>query len=234
MGAMPEAAELWPGLAVALGIGLLIGVERERRKGARHASAGVRTFALTALLGALCLHLGAAPLLAVGTVAVAAFAALDYLRSGNGRLTTEMALLLTLLLGALATRQPAPAAALGVIIAMLLAERTRIHFFVSRVITDAELHDTLVLASAVLVVLPLIPNRFVGPFSAINPYSLWTIVVLTLSINAIGQLALRLLGARYGLALTGSRTVFRSEDHSILARRWRWPPRLAWCCWPPP
>jgi uncharacterized membrane protein (DUF4010 family) len=142
-------------LATALGIGLLIGVERERRKGegASRSPAGIRTFAVSCLLGAVSLELGGEVLLAAATVAVAALLAIAYARSRtrDPGLTTEAALLLTVLLGGLAMRQPALASGLGVTLAILLAARTRLHRFVSSVLTEAELADGLILAAAVLV-----------------------------------------------------------------------------------
>ena len=214
---LPDAP--WLELAVALGLGLLIGAERERRKGegAARAPAGIRTFALVALLGALAFELGGALLLAVAVLAVAGFAALGYRRTRDGDpgLTSEAALLLTALLGALAMRDPALASGLAVAVAILLAARSRIHHFVRSVLTEAELHDALILAAAALVVLPLTPDRFLGPFEALNPRTLWTIVVAMLVVSAAGYVALRLLGARYGLALSGLASGFVSSAATI-------------------
>ena len=137
-------------LATALGIGLLVGAERERRKGSgpSRAIAGLRTFAVTAMLGAVCMLTGGELLLAVATAGVTAFAALGYWRNRDADpgLTTEIALLLTLLLGALTIAQPALAASLGVMLAVLLAAKSRLHHFVKAVMTERELGDALVLA----------------------------------------------------------------------------------------
>src|ERR1700741_4570282 len=90
-------------LAVALGIGLLIGIDRERRKGdgPSRAPAGLRTFAITSLCGAIALTVGGELLLAVVTVGVFALAALSYWRTldEDPGLTTEAALVVTVLLG---------------------------------------------------------------------------------------------------------------------------------------
>ena len=116
-------------LGVALGIGLLIGAERERRKGEgpKRGPAGIRTFAISAALGAISLELGGAILLAGMVAAVAGLSILAYLRTHqqDPGLTTEASLLLTLLLGALAMREPALASAAAVGIAILLAARAR-------------------------------------------------------------------------------------------------------------
>ena len=154
-------------LAVALGIGLMIGTERERHKGvgATRGSAGIRTFTGASLCGAIAFMAGGAAVLAVAVGAVTVLAALGYWRTRNDDpgLTTEIALVLTTLLGAFSVRQQAAAAAVAVIVAALLAARTPLHNFVSKVLTEAELNDALIFAGATLVVLPLLPNRPWGP-----------------------------------------------------------------------
>jgi len=206
-------------LAVALGIGLLIGLERERRKGAGPARsvAGIRTFTVAALLGAVSMMLGGEILLAVAAGSVAVLTAIGYHRTlkDDPGLTTEIALLLTLLLGALAMHEPPLAAGLAVVLAVLLAARNRIHHFVRRVLTAQELEDALMLAAATLVVLPLVPDRHIGPYAAINPRITWTIVVLMLAIGAAGHVCVRLLGARFGLAVAGFVSGFVSSAATI-------------------
>jgi len=202
-------------LGVALGIGLLIGAERERRKGEgpRRRPAGIRTFAIRSVLGAVSLELGGAILLAVMVAALASLVVLAYLRTyqQDPGMTTEASLLLTLLLGALAMREPALASAVAVVVAILLAARTRMHRFVRSVLTEAELHDALIFAASVVVVLPLMPNRYVGPFAAVNPRTIWRIVVLMMAVSAAGYIAVRVLGARFGLALAGLASGFASS-----------------------
>jgi uncharacterized membrane protein (DUF4010 family) len=215
---MPIAEETWLRLAIALGIGLLIGIERERRKGEGPARsvAGIRTFAVAALLGAVSLLLGGEILLSVVVCGVLLLAAIGYYRSTEDPgLTTEVALLLTALLGALAMRQPALAAGLGAGVAILLAARSRMHHFARKVLTEGEFNDALMLAAATLVVLPLIPDRYIGPFAAVNPRVAWTIVILMMAIGAAGHIALRLLGPRYGLAVAGFAAGFVSSAATI-------------------
>ena len=216
---MTSPSDYWTRIAVALGIGLLIGIERERRKGQGYnrAPAGVRTYAITALLGAISFELGGFILLAVVTASVAGLAALGYMRtrSRDPGLTSESAQLLTVLLGALAMREPILASALGVTVALLLAARTWIHHFVRQVLTETELDDALVLAAAALVVLPLMPDLYVGPFDAINPHTLWVIVVLMMSISSTGYIAQRLFGPRYGLPAAGLASGFVSSSATI-------------------
>lgn len=210
-------------LLVALGIGLLVGGERERHKwrgrGAAPAVAGVRTFAITALLGAVCLRAGGEVLLAVALAAVAALCAigLRHRPPGEAGLTTEIALILTLLLGALAEAEPALASALGVTLAVLLAARDWLHHFIRAVVTEQEMWDALIIAAATLVVLPLVPDRYVGPFAAINPRTTWTLVVLIMAVSAAGHVAARVLGTRLGLAAAGFAAGFVSSTATVAA-----------------
>lgn len=204
----------WTAFAIALGIGLLVGAERERSEGndEGRAVAGIRTFAVVALLGAASATL--APLLiAVALAAVALLIAIAYARdiARDPGLTTESSLLLCLLLGALATRTPALAAGLAVALTALLASRDAIHHFVRGVLTEAELNNLLVLAAATLIVLPLLPDRQLGPFDAINPHALWLIVILIMSIGALAHTLLRLVGDRIGLPLVGLLSGFVSS-----------------------
>ena len=137
------------GLAVALGIGLLVGIERERRgAGGGHPVAGVRTFALVALSGAVAERLGtAAMVIGAAFVALAALASYRASRERDPGLTTEVAMLLVFLLGVLALRETTLAAGLGVAVALLLSAKSRVHHFVQRVLTEQELHDALLLAA---------------------------------------------------------------------------------------
>ncbi len=212
-----------PGTALpyltALGIGLLVGLERERRKGdgPGRGSAGIRTFALVALLGALADQLGGTMLVAVLLAAVTLLAGLGYRRQPNADpgLTSEVALLLVAMLGALAVRDAALAALLGVLVAGLLAAKPAMHRFARGILTDAEVSDGLVLAGATLVVWPQLPDRAMGPFAAINPHSLWLVVILILAIGAAGHVAVRALGPRYGLAASGLASGFVSSIATI-------------------
>lgn len=214
---MPEHLALR--LAISLGIGLLIGVERERRKGPGPARlpAGIRTFALTALTGGICMGLESELLLVVMGLAVAAFGLFAWRRrsTDDPGLTTVMALLTTLLLGALAVRLPELAAGLAVVVTILLASRTRLHRFAQDVLTEQELNDALFFAAATLIILPLTPNRPVGPLGVLNLHTLWELVIIVLSISAAGHIALRTLGPRYGLPLVGFASGFISSAATI-------------------
>jgi uncharacterized membrane protein (DUF4010 family) len=201
-------------------VGLLIGLERERANLERTvpSAAGMRTFAITAIAGAVAAAAGGVALLGIALAGVGLLVALSYWRTleaqGPG-LTTEIALLLTLLIGGLAMTAPAAAGAAGVVTALLLAARQRLHHFAGSALSDEEVRSALILAAAVIVVLPLLPNRPMGPFNALNPWSVWRLVVLVLLIGAAGHLATRLLGPRYGLPIAGLASGFVSSSATI-------------------
>jgi uncharacterized membrane protein (DUF4010 family) len=206
-------------LGAALAVGLLIGIERERSKGQgpRRAAAGVRTFTLIALAGAISLELGGLPAFLVVAAVVGAFAALSYLRSfrHDPGLTTEVAMIVTLLLGGLALREPQVAGSLAVIVTIVLASRTPVHDWIRNVLTDEEVRDGLILAAAALVILPLLPEKPVDPWGVLDLRRLWTLAVLVMAINGLGYIAVRALGAKVGLALAGLFSGFVSSTATI-------------------
>ncbi|MFN3571183.1 MAG: MgtC/SapB family protein [Polaromonas sp.] len=220
---MPSAPDFSTllGLSVALGIGLLVGAERERRKGSgpTRGAAGIRTFAAASMLGAVGVLLGGGLLLAAVALVTGALAVVSYQRTReqDPGMTTEIALLLTCLLGGLAMRDAVLAAGVGAALAALLAARNRLHHFVRSVLTERELHDALLFSAAALIALPLAPDRFMGPFDAVNPYAISRLVVLVMAISALGYVATRALGPRYGLPLAGFAAGFISSTATIHA-----------------
>ena len=206
-------------LAVALGIGLLIGAERERRKGEGpwRSPAGIRTFSITSLVGAISFVVGGEVLLAIATAGVILLTAAAYWRGheDDPGLTTEIALILTALLGGLSMQQPALAGGLAVTVAVLLAARSPLHRFVRSVLTEDELKDALIFASATLIVLPLVPDRPMGLYGALNPHSIWILVILIMAISAAGYIAVRIVGARFGLPIAGLASGFISSTATI-------------------
>ena len=209
---------LWLNLAVALGLGLLIGAERERSKETipDSSSAGIRTFTIASLLGAVSSMVNFW-LLVVSIFCVTIFEAIAYFnqRGKEPGLTTEVALIFTMILGGLAMSSAALAAALAVSVAVLLAAKEPIHGFVLGVVTKDELNDFLILAAATLIILPLVPDASIGPFEAINPRNLWLIVILVMTISAFGHLALRWLGGRIGLPIVGLVSGFISSIATV-------------------
>jgi uncharacterized membrane protein (DUF4010 family) len=206
-------------LGAALAVGLLVGIERERSKGQgpRRAAAGVRTFTLIALAGAISLELGGMPAFLVVAGVIGAFAALSYLRSfkRDAGLTTEVAMVVTVLLGGLALSEPQVAGALAVIVTIILASRTPVHDWIKNVLTDEEVRDGLILAAAALVILPLLPEQPVDPWGVLDLRKLWTLAVLVMAINGLGYIAVRALGAKVGLALAGLFSGFVSSTATI-------------------
>ena len=190
-------------LGAALGAGLLIGLVRERGN-TTHSAAGLRTHALVALAAAVAAWLGTAVLL-VTLAAVALLTAISY-RVTNAKdpgLTGEVALVATTLLGALAVRSPAMAAGLAVVMAVLLFAKEPLHRISRELLSEREVFDGLFLLASALVVLPLLPDRGFGPHDALNPRKLWLLVVLVMGVGALGHLALRVVGNRWGLAVSG-------------------------------
>jgi uncharacterized membrane protein (DUF4010 family) len=206
-------------LAAAIGIGLLIGAERERRKGSglQRGAAGVRTFTLAAFAGALSSYLQSEALLVIVAAGAVLFSALAYRYTArrDPGLTTEFALLVTVLLGALTIQNPLLAAGLSVVTTILLAARQRIHRTLKNLLSEQEAHDALVFLAATLVILPIVPNRALGPLDAFNPRKIWELVVLVMAVGAASYFALRALGSRLGLALAGFVGGFISASATI-------------------
>jgi uncharacterized membrane protein (DUF4010 family) len=192
------------GLLAALGGGLLVGIQRERRKREGEAAAGVRSFTVVALIGAVAALLGPVAI-GVGGAAVAAMAVASYWHSADHDpgLTTELALLATFLLGALALAQPQLGASLFVALAALLQSKEVLHDFTRRVLSEREVDDALLFAASVLIVLPLLPDRAFDPWGVLNLRNLWLVAVLVMAINAGGYIAHRAFGSRVGLVIAG-------------------------------
>jgi len=213
----PETS--WINLGVALAVGFLIGIERERTKGTgpNRAVAGLRTFTLISFAGALSLWIGGIPVFIAAGGIIGLLIAVGYMRTRetDPGLTTEIAMLVTFLLGGLAVREPRLAAALSVIVAILLAFRSYAHNWVKNVLTDEEVRDGLLLAAAALVILPLTPTEPIDPWGVVQPRKLWMLAVLVMAINALGYVALRALGAKTGLAIAGLLSGFVSSTATI-------------------
>lgn len=188
---------------VALAIGLLLGFERERSHN-RTLPAGSRSFALLSLLGAAAAAFGPWAIIA-GLFGVAVLMALAYFRSSDDDLgtTTEIAAIVAYLLGALAFSQPALAVAVAVIVVALLASKSRIHRFARDIVTEVEMEDAIKFFVVAFVVLPMLPDRALGPYGVLNPAKVWLLVVLLTGIGWLGYVGVRALGAERGLLVTG-------------------------------
>ena len=206
---------LLEGLLTALGVGLLIGLVRERRRNdpqSGPSAAGLRTHALAATAAATAWHLDPRAFLVLFATG-GALIAVSYRRTAESDvgLTGEFALVSTMLLGALAVDSTALAAGLGVVTAILLHLRSELHHLGREVITEAEVHDGLLLAAAALIVLPLLPRNAVDPWGVLVPAALWKLVVLVMAAGVTGQVVLRLVGARVGLPVAGFFAGFASS-----------------------
>ena len=203
-----------PGLALALAIGLLIGVERgwrlrEEAEGAR--VAGIRTFALLGLLGGLVgLEAGRGAIVLPAILVAGAIGALllgyarEMRRQGSLSATSALAGILTLALGALATTGDMALASIGAGAAViLLASRKALHHAI-RLTSETDMKALVRLVLVVFVILPLLPDGAIGPFGALNPRRLWTVVVVTGSISFIGYALVRWLGERRGALVTAA------------------------------
>ncbi|MEW5965322.1 MAG: DUF4010 domain-containing protein [Pseudomonadota bacterium] len=199
-------------LLVALAIGLLIGVERgwmrrEDPEGGR--TAGLRTFALTGLLGGVVGLLagrlaGGAVLLGLALLVYGAL--IGFLRyremhhDGTYGATTVVAALVTFALGALAAAgEPAAAAAASVATAALLSLKSALHGWLKR-LTWEELRAGLILLAMTVVLLPILPDRGMGPWQALNPRELWLMTILIAGVSSVGYVAIKTMGERHGIA----------------------------------
>lgn len=194
--------------ATSLGIGLLIGLERERQPDIK---AGVRTFALVCLLGCLAALLtqttGNSWILAAGFISVAAMMitalATDPLENGDPGTTSIVALLVCYVLGAIVWYgHTSLAVMLGIITTVLLYFKHQLHDMTQR-LTPTDILSMLQFGVLSLVILPLLPNQDFGPYLALNPHHIWWMVVLISGVSLAGYTALRLVGTRHGAILLG-------------------------------
>lgn len=200
--------------SVALGVGLAIGLERERSHAdSAELPAGMRTFAIAALAGAIAASLPIPLAVPAVLLTVAVLAALGYHHSANvdPGVTTELALVATTLLGAYAVSEPEMTAGLGTVLLVLLYAKAALHRFARTVITQRELADLLILAVAALLIWPAVPDRNMGPLNAWNPHTLWLVVLLVMLTGNAGHFAARWFGERVGLPLAGLFSGFASS-----------------------
>jgi uncharacterized membrane protein (DUF4010 family) len=209
--ATPDPLEMALRLAAALGLGVLLGLERERAKTAG-SFAGVRTFGLLALSGGVAAYLESVlgqPWLALGVfAAVSALVVVSYAvtaQRGELGVTTEISALLAFLLGFLCVRgHVLTAAGLAVASGGVLALKEWLHRLAGR-IEAADVEATLKFAIVSVIILPLVPNENFGPapLDVINPYKIWLMVALISGLNFASYLLVKLVGTEHGIGLTG-------------------------------
>ncbi|MGH7811961.1 MAG: MgtC/SapB family protein [Candidatus Binatia bacterium] len=196
----------------ALGLGLLLGLERERKRDAELLFGGIRTFALIALLGALGAFMERE--LDQGWLVLAAFVALSALvivsyattaARGELGITTEVSALLAFIVGALCGWEQVGVASVATVVCLLLLTLKDFLHRLARRVELADVEATLQFAVISVIILPLLPNETFGPppVDVINPYKIWLMVVLIAGLNFLGYLLVKVLGNEHGLVLTG-------------------------------
>ena len=197
--------------AVAIGLGMLLGLERERTKG-EEGGAGVRTFALIALSGAIAGFVGKN--LGLEGLALAMFAAVAALilgmyvvtsLRGDTGVTTEISSLLAFLLGLLCVHGELQlASGVAVTMALLLALKDWLHRLAGRIDTS-DVEATLKFGIVTLIILPLVPDINYGPapLDVVNPYKIWLMVVLISALNFASYLLIKIVGAEHGIGIAG-------------------------------
>ncbi len=209
-----SSIDLFGRLALALAIGLLFGVERgwqerEARPGTR--AAGIRTFALVGLLGAIWgLLAQVAGSVALGLAALGFAGSFGFFSwreeeaAGSLSATGFVAGLLAFALGAYAMAgNKAAAGSVAVAATFILAERRALHGFLET-LKWIELRAVLMLLVMTFVLLPVLPDRFLDPWGALNPYQLWLLTILTAAVSYAGYVAVKLAGPRNGPIYAGA------------------------------
>lgn len=208
-----SALDLAARFGTAAGLGLVLGMERERSQKGEITYAGARTFSLIALLGALTAYLqvehGATGLVVAGFLGVAAIVTVSYFLSfqaGRFGATTEISGLFTFIVGCLCGwGRLGLAAAIGVAGLLLLAIKGWSNQLVER-ISEEDVIAAVKFAVITAIILPLLPNVAYGPTEALqvlNPFKIWLMVVLISGLNFGSYVLVKVVGERHGLGLTG-------------------------------
>lgn len=195
-------------VGLALVLGLLIGMQRERTQGD---IAGIRTFTLITLLGAVCALLApgfggwtvGAGLLAVAALLIVANLLKQCGGDADFGLTTEIAAVLSFAIGAmLTTEHTGLGVVLGGLLVILLHFKEAMHGFVER-IGAKDLRAIMQFVLITLVILPVLPNHSFGPYQVFNPFKIWLLVVLIVAISLAGYVAYKVCGKTAGALLGG-------------------------------
>jgi uncharacterized membrane protein (DUF4010 family) len=197
------------GALIALLLGLLLGLERERAKGDQALFAGIRTFPLFALCGffaALAARQGVPLALPAVLLVVAAYGLASHLRprDRDPGVTTEMTAVLAALLGAtVAWGEVEAAAAAAVVVTLLLTLKAPLHR-IAGMVSEDEILAIVKFGLVAVVLLPLLPDRPVGPYGALVPQQVGLVVVILSGVSLAGYLLVRIFGGRAGWALAGA------------------------------
>jgi len=202
--------------AAALGCGLLIGLERERSKQRenQHSFAGIRSFAICSLLGAICFSFG----LSMGLVGALIIGGISIISTNkqidDPGVTTELAFILTYFIGGLCLWHIPYAAALTVVLTFLLMTKHSMHGVAVKWITELEFKDGIFLLALLLIALPLTPDRDLWG-SVLNPYIILKLLTLILAIQALAHVAKRILPSHHAMFLSALASGFVSSTATI-------------------
>ena len=210
------AQNLITAATAALGCGLLIGLERERSKQRenQHSFAGIRSFAICSLLGAICFSFGFLMGL-IGALIVGGISIISVSKQvEDPGVTTELAFILTYFIGGLCLWHISYAAGLTVVLTFLLMTKHSMHGVAIKWITEREFKDGIFLLALLLIALPLTPNRALWG-SVLNPYIILKLLTLVLAIQALAHIAKRLLSSRHAMFLSALASGFVSSTATI-------------------
>ncbi len=199
-------------IVLMLAMGLIIGLERERKTGMEKFS-GVRTFVLGGMFGLLSVYIGSVlqsyitvmiAFILIGLLTAFGYYA-QYRKSRVVGGTTEVAFLIIFLIGVFSYFDIYPfflTIALGLVTTLILASKEQLHRF-SQHLTTKEILSAVVFVALTFLILPALPNRAVDPWGAINPYRTWLALVLVMSVGFISYMLMKIFGADKGLFITG-------------------------------
>jgi uncharacterized membrane protein (DUF4010 family) len=197
---------------VALALGGLIGLEREyaRYKKKGNDFAGIRTFPLIGLFGAIAAYLGdrysiwifIVSILVLGLLIVVAYSVLSKVDKRHTGATSEIAAFLTFFIGSLAYFQEITLAVIiAIVLTIILYSRSFLHKFAEK-ISNKEMTDTLKFLVIAFVILPFLPNQAYGPFGLFNPFVVWLMVVFISGIGFVGYILMKWFGEK-GIEIAG-------------------------------
>lgn len=203
---MPDSESIF-NLGIALGLGLLVGLQRER---VGSAVAGIRTFAIITLLGATAAILSTtlgAWIVVAGLLGIAVLTFVGNMvrppQDDAPGVTTEAAMLLMYGVGAMVVIGPRLPAVMVAAACAILLQLKPILQRLTKALSEADLKAIMQFAAMTLIILPLVPDQAMGPFDVLNPRSLWWMVVLVVGMSLLGYVAYRIFGDRRGTALAG-------------------------------
>ncbi|MDO6643128.1 MgtC/SapB family protein [Acinetobacter guillouiae] len=203
-------------IAAALGCGLLIGLERERsqQRENQNSFAGLRSFAICALLGAVCFLFG--PYFGIAGAFITGGIVIYSLKNqtDDPGVTTEIAFILTYFIGGMCVWNISFAAGLSVILTILLMTKHSMHGIAGKWITESEFKDGIFLLALLLIALPLTPNKALWG-AVLNPYVILKLLTLILAVQALAHIAKRLLSSKNAMLLSSLASGFVSSTATI-------------------